>query len=200
MRKLYGLLAAGLGIALITPAPAQAPPVRLRGTVERLDGSILVVKAADGSDVTVTLPPEAIVTALANRALSDIKPGDFVGSAAVQGMDHKLHAQEVHIFPESLRGMGEGHRPMPGQDRSMTNAAVAEVASAPDGRELHLKYNGGEQVIDVGPDARIVALVLADRSILVPGSPVLALAAKQPDGKLVAKFVQGQKDGVRPLD
>jgi ABC-type Fe3+-hydroxamate transport system substrate-binding protein len=185
---------------LALPAWAQTSPARIRGTIERLDGTTLVVKAADGTDVTITVPADATVVALANRTLADIRPGDFVGSAAVAGMDHRLHAQEVHIFPESLRGMGEGHRPMSGQDRSMTNAAVAEVARAPDGQELHLKYQGGEQVIEVGPEARIVAIVPADRGILVPGSLVLAIAARQPDGTLLAKFVQGQKDGVKPLE
>jgi hypothetical protein len=192
------LLAAGLAVA--APALAQTPSVRVSGTIERLDGTTLVVKSADGDEVSATLPADAPVTALVNRTLADIKPGDFVGSAAVAGMDHKLHAQEVHIFPEAMRGTGEGHRPMTGQDRTMTNAAVAEVASVPDGQELHLKYQGGEQTIDVGPEARIVAIVPADRSILVPGSAVLVLAVRQPDGSLQARFVQGEKDGVKPLN
>ena len=62
---------------------------------------------------------------------ADIKPGDFVGSAAVRGADGKLHAEEVHIFPENLRGTGEGHRPMSGPQESMTNAAVAGIAARP---------------------------------------------------------------------
>jgi hypothetical protein len=186
-------------VALAFGALAQTPSMRISGQIERLDGATLMVKTIDGTEVAVTLPDGVLVTALVNRALSDIKQGDFVGSAAVPGGDGKLHAQEVHIFPESLRGMGEGHRPMPGPNRSMTNAVVAEVAVAPEGRDLRLKYHGGEQVIEVTPGARIVGIVRADRSILVPGSAVLVLATKQPDGALKATMVQGEKDGVKPL-
>lgn len=187
-------------VAGINPGRAQTPPSRITGTIESLNGATLTVKASGGDEVTVVLPTDVLVTALVNRTLADIKPGDFVGSAAVKGMDGRLHAQEVHIFPENLRGMGEGHRPMSGKDRSMTNAAVSGVATVSDGRELHLTYKGGEQTIDVAPDARIVGIVPADRSILIPGAAVFLLAAKQPDGSLAATMVQGEKDGVKPLN
>ncbi len=196
------LLLIGLAL-LVAPAlhaSAQSPSARITGTITRLDGATLDVREPDGTNAVVTLPPGVLVTALVNRSLADIKPGDFVGSAAVKGMDGKLHAQEVHIFPENLRGMGEGHRPMTGQDRSMTNAVVDGVAGAADGRTLHLTYKGGEQSIDVAPGTRIVALVVADRAILVPGAAVLVLASRQPDGSLKATMVQGEKDGVKPLE
>jgi hypothetical protein len=98
-----------------------------------------------------------------------------------------------------MRGTGEGHRPMAGPEQSMTNAAVAGIAAAPKGQVLTLKYPGGEQQIEVGPEARIVALVPGDRSLLKPGAAVVVRAVKAEDGKLTARSVQAEKDGVKPL-
>ncbi len=189
-----------LGVpAVAQPAAPGGTPARISGTVEKLAGETLEVRARDGRDLSIALPDGVRIGALANRTLADIKPGDFVGSAAVRGADGKLHAEEVHIFPENLRGTGEGHRPMSGPQESMTNAAVAGIAAAPQGRVLTLKYQGGEQTIEVGPDARIVALIPGDRSLLKPGAAVLVFAVKAEDGKLTARSVQAEKDGVKPL-
>ena len=122
----------------------------------RLNGQTLVVKTMDGQSVSVTLAPDLVIIANAKASLADIKPGDFVGSGAVKGPDGKLHAQEVHIFAESMRGTGEGQRAMGGpapatttnatvaavapQERSMTNATVTSNA----GGTLKLQYKGGE--------------------------------------------------------
>jgi len=197
-------LVIGAGALLGVPAIAQTPapggtPARISGTVEQLAGQTLEIRARDGRDVSVTLPAGVRIGAVVNRTLADIKPGDFVGSAAVRDPAGKLHAQEVHIFPESMRGTGEGHRPMSGPEESMTNAAVAGIASAPKGRVLTLKYQGGKQQIEVGPEARIVALVPGDRSLLKPGAAVVVRAVKAEDGKLTARSVQAEKDGVKPL-
>ena len=194
-----GAIALLAGPAVAQPAAPGGTPARISGTVEKLAGETLEVRARDGRDVSIALPDGVRIGALANRTLADIKPGDFVGSAAVRGADGKLHAEEVHIFPENLRGTGEGHRPMSGPQESMTNAAVAGIASAPKGRVLTLKYQGGEQAIEVGPDARIVGLIPGDRSLLKPGAAVLVLAVKAEDGKLTARSVQAEKDGVKPL-
>jgi hypothetical protein len=196
----FGLaLAAGLWLAS-PPAPAQnnAPPIRIAGTIAKFDGQRLVVTPPAGQEVAITLPPECRVGALENRTLADIKPGDFVGSAAVMGSDGKLHAEEVHIFPEDMRGTGEGHRPWGGNE-SMTNATVAEVVEAPRGRMLKLRYKGGEQEIEVAPDVRVVLLVPGDRSLLKPGAAVLAFAARNTEGGLTARYVQAEKNGVKPL-
>ncbi len=181
-----------------TAAPVGAP-ARISGTVEQLAGKTLEIRSLDGRDLSVTLPEGVRIGAVANRTLADIKPGDFVGSAAVRDMHGTLHAQEVHIFPEAMRGTGEGHRPMAGPEQSMTNAVVAGVAAAPEGRVLTLKYQGGEQKIEVGPEARIVALIPGDRSLLKPGAAVVVRAVKAADGKLTARSVQAEKDGVKPL-
>ena len=187
-----------LGLWLL-PAGAQES-VRIRGTVAGLDGQTLTVNSGDGRATALTVPSDTRIIALVNKTLSEIKTGDFVGSAAIRGTDGLLHAQEVHVFPENMRGTGEGHRPMAGPERSMTNATVAEVASAPQGRLLKLKYAGGEQTIEVGPTVRIVGFVPGDRGLLQPGATVLVVATKQSDGGLIARFVQAEKDGVPPLD
>lgn len=180
-------------------AQQDAMPERVGGTVKSFVGDVLTVKTGGGQIRAIIVPAEIRVTALQNRKLSDIKAGDYVGSAAVQGPDGKLHAQEVHIFAESMRGAGEGHRPMSGASRSMTNATVTTVVADPKGQTLRLSYKGGEQDIEVGPDARIVAIIPGDRSLLKPGAAVSVFAIKGADGSLTARGVQAEKDGVKPL-
>jgi len=192
--------------------PAQGQPARILGTVDSFNGQILSVKAQDGQVASIAVPPDLKVMANAKAGLADIKPGDFVGSAADKGPDGKLHAEEVHIFPEAMRGTGEGHRPMgpdPSrtmtngtvtmagpEDRTMTNGTVSGVSGG-SSRTIVLKYKDGEQVIEVAPDTPIVTRVLGDRRLLRPGAAVLVLAA-QKDGSLVATGLTAEKDGVKP--
>ncbi len=184
--------------ALAQPVPAGSP-ARISGTVESLYGHTLTVKAKDGQDISIALPDTVRIGALVNNPLADIKPGEFVGSAAVVGPDGKLHAREVHIFPEDMRGTGEGHRPMAGAGQTMTNAVVTGMADTPQGRVLTLKYKGGEQAIEVGPDVRIVMFVPGDRSLLKPGAAVRVFAVRAENGELTARSVQAEKDGVKPM-
>jgi len=178
---------------------ADGSPVRISGTVEKLDGTVLSVKSKEGEELSIKLPDGVRVNALANKSLADIKPGDFVGSAAVADANGKLHAQEVHIFPESMRGAGEGHRPMSDPGQTMTNATVAEVVRSADGSGLKLRYPGGEQEIDVAADVRVVEVVPGDVSLLKPGVAVAVYGSKAADGSLTARGVQAEKDGVKPL-
>jgi hypothetical protein len=200
MRALAVLAASLAAASLCGPAAfAQAMPTRISGTIEAFDGHRLTVKPAAGPDVDVAVPDTVRIGAVEDRTLDDIKPGDFVGSAAVAGDDGKLHAQEVHIFPEAMRGTGEGHRPMGGPNQTMTNATVAVVAAAPKGRVLELDYKGGKQAIEVDPGTRIVLLVPGDRSLLKPGAAVSVFTAKASDGSLTARAVQAERNGVKPL-
>src|SRR3977135_31960 len=130
------LLRASVLLALFAlPVFSQGQQARMLGTIDSFNGQILVVKSQDGQVTSITVPPDLRVMANAKAGLADIKPGDFVGSAADKGPDGKLHAEEVHIFPESMRGTGEGHRPMgPNPNRSMTNGAVAMMG--PDDRTM----------------------------------------------------------------
>ena len=198
------LLFAGALIALLAlPAAAQnAPqgtPTRIRGTVEKLDGQNLTVKSRDGQELTIALAPNFAVAGVVKKSLADINPGDFVGAASSKGTDGKLHAIEVLIFPEALRGTGEGERSwdlVP--DSLMTNATVAGIASAPQGQTLKLTYKGGESEIIVSPDTPIVTFAPGDASLLKPGAAVFIGALKKPDGSLSAARVNAEKDGVKP--
>ena len=173
--------------------------MRIRGTVEKLDGQTLIVKSRENQQLAVTLADDLSVSAVAKADLADIKPGDYIGSAAVKGTDGKLHAQEVLIFPEAARGAGEGHRPWDlTPDSTMTNATVAEVVDVAKGRLLKLKYKGGENEIEVPMEAPIVTLMPGDRSLLQPGTVVFISATKAADGSLAAARIVAGKDGVQP--
>jgi len=133
-------------VLLVAPSLAQTPPTaaptRVRGTVEKLDGQTLAIKTREGPVTTIAPAPNFIVNGVVKKELSDIKEGDYVGVASLKGTDGKLHALEVLIFPEAMRGTGEGHSPWDLQPESlMTNAAVAGVAAAPTGRTLKLAHN-----------------------------------------------------------
>jgi hypothetical protein len=196
-------LSVALLVMLVAPSLAQAPPaatpMRVRGTVEKLDSQTLAVKTREGPVATIALAPNFTVNGIVKKELADIKEGDYVGVASMKGTDGKLHALEVLIFPEAMRGTGEGQFPWDLQPESlMTNAAVAGVAAAPAGRTLKLAYKGQESEIVVGPDAPVVTFQPADASLLKPGATVFLIAQKQPDGTLTAARVTAEKDGVKP--
>ena len=198
------LLAALLPAAAPLAAAAQDTPVRINGTVIGLAGDRLLVRLLEGDPLDVLLPPGVRIGAVEDRTLASIRPGEFVGSAARHGRDGKLHALEVHIFPESMRGTGEGHRPKEAPEQTMTNATVVDVegdgiAAEATGRTLHLRYPGGEQVIEVAPDVRVVGMLPGDRSLLVPGAAVTVRAMQGGDDSLTAVSVQAEKNGVKPL-
>ena len=198
------LLLAGALIALLAlPAAAQNPPegtpTRIRGSVEKLDGQTLTVKSREGAQLTIALAPNFTVSAVVKRSLGDIKAGDFVGAASTKGTDGKLHALEVLIFPEAMRGTGEGERPWDlTPDSLMTNATVSGITSAPQGQALKVTYKGGESEIIVAPNTPIVTFAPGDASLLKPGAAIITAATRKPDGTLSASRVTAEKDGVRP--
>ena len=143
------LLAGALIALLISPAAAQqAPqgtPTRIRGTVEKLDGQALTVKSREGQTETIALADDVTVAYLVKRNVGDIKPGDYIASTGINGTDGKLHAIEVRIFPESLRGAGEGQYPWDLKpDSVMTNATVGTITQAPQGNVIKVSYKGTE--------------------------------------------------------
>jgi hypothetical protein len=197
------LLAGGLIALLGLPAAAQnAPegtPTRIRGTVEKLDGQTLTVKSREGQPLAITLAPNFAVSAVVKKSLADIKAGDYVGAAWAKGTDGKSHAIEVLIFPEAMRGTGEGERSWDlTPDSMMTNATVAGIASAAQGQVLKVTYKDGESDIIVAPDAPIVTFGPGDASLLKPGAAIITTALKKPDGSLSASRVTAEKDGVKP--
>jgi len=194
------LLAGALTALLAVPASAQqAPRTFIRGTVEKLDGQTLTVKSRDGQQLTIALAPNFTVSSVVKKSLADIKAGDYVGAAWTKGTDGKLHAIEVLIFPEGLRGAGEGERPWDlTPDSLMTNATVAGIASATQGHVLKVTYKGGESEIIVAPDKPVVTFAPGDASLLKPGAAIFTTALKKADGSLSASRVTAEKDGVKP--
>jgi len=193
---------AATGFALFyaaSPLLAQEP-VRLRGTIERVDGPILVVKTRDGAEQKLTLTDKPIFVAIVKSTVADIKPGMFVGSTALPQPDGRLRAVEVHIFPEAMRGTGEGHRDWDLKPKStMTNANVEQTVAGVDGQMLTVKYKGGEKKLVVTPETSVVTYVPGDRSELKPGVQIFISAAeKQTDGTLRTSRITYGKDGLTP--
>jgi hypothetical protein len=188
-----------VALPVLAQSPPAATPMRVAGTVDKLDGNNLTVNMKDGPSVTVVLADNAAVFGVEKRTLADIKPGDFLASGGVKGTDGKIHAVEVRIFPEALRGTGEGQRPWDVKpDGVMTNATVGTVSQSPQGGIIHVKYKEGESEYTVGPEVPILAYVAGDRSLLKPGAAVLTVAQKKPDGTLTTGRVTAEKDGVKP--
>jgi len=174
--------------------------VRVRGTIERVEGQTLVVKSREGTELKVALADNALVVAIVKASLSDIKRGSFVGVTGMPQADGSQKAVEVHIFPEAMRGTGEGHRPWDLRPEStMTNANVEQTVAGVDGHTLTLKYKDGEKKIIVVPETAIVTYMPGDKSELKPGVKIfIAAANKQPDGTLQAPRVNFGKDGLTP--
>ena len=175
-------------------AAAQAPGTRLRGTVERMEGATLELKAADGREIKVALAPGFSVGGMVAAKTSDIAKGSFIGVGAKPQADGTLLAVQVVIFPEAMRGTGEGHRPwgvLP--DATMTNATVAETVSRVD----VLSYPGGEQKVAITPEATILMAAPAEASELKPGAQVAMTASRQADGSYSTSRVTVAKAGAK---
>jgi hypothetical protein len=183
----------------LAQAPA-APTQRIRGDVVAIDGTSLQVRSRTGEDLAIKLADNYGVTAVVKVDAAAVKPGVFVGTASMPQADGSLVSLEVLVFPESMRGSGEGHYPWDLQPGSMmTNATVAEVGSAgAKGRRVTLRYKDGEKSIVVPEDVPIVTFEPGERSMLVPGAHVLLTATRQPDGTLTAARVAVGKDGLVP--
>jgi hypothetical protein len=184
-----------LALSLVTAATAASPALaqteqssRVAGTVERVEGDNLVVKSA-GSEKTVHLALNATIFALVKTTLADVKPGVFVGVGATPQPDGTQRAIRVVIFPESMRGLGEGHRPWDRPGTTMTNATVDNAVTSVDGQMLTVKYKGGEKKIAIGPDALIATYVTADRAQLAKGASVSVTGVVAADGVLDARRV-----------
>lgn len=182
-------------------ALAQQPPVptRVRGTIEGLNGDVLSVKSRSGEDVKLHVAPDLRVAGIVKIALNDIKVGSFVGATTVPGPDGGQNAVEVHVFPESMRGTGEGSRPWDLKpNSSMTNATVADSVVGNDGHTLLVKYKGGEKKVFVSADTPVVTYVPGEKSELKPGAKVIAFVKPLPDGSLEANRIGVGRNGLTP--
>jgi hypothetical protein len=187
------------GIAAGSAWAQGAPPVRVRGAIEALDGSVLTVKSREGETLKIKLADNLAVNAVVATELAAIKPGSFIGTAAMTGSDGKLVALEVLVFPEALRGTGEGHYPWDLQPEStMTNATVATLASSPKGQVMSLTYKGETKEVTVPSGVPIVTFEPGDKAMLKPGAKVFVVSTKGADGSLSAARVNVGKDGLTP--
>ena len=180
---------------------AQQPPtVRIRGTIEAIDGSLLTVKSREGTDMKVRLTDNVAVFGVAKTTISEIKPGSYIGVSAMPEPDGTQKALAVQIFPESQRGIAEGFRPWDLRPNStMTNATVAETVAGTDGQIILVKYKDGEKKVVVPPDTLIVSFVAGDKSELRPGAKIIIFSAtRKEDGTLEAARVNVGRDGLTP--
>lgn len=201
--RCFSFLVAVVVLLAGLPASAQTAAddtrVRVAGTIEAVNGDTLTVNTPDGQKRTVTASPDLQVYGIENRRMTDIKPGDFVASGGVRGTDGKIHAVDVRIFPEALRGVGEGQRPWNVRPEGvMTNATVGTVSRSGEGGVVHVTYKDGQSEFTVDPDVPILAYVPADRTLLKPGATVVATATKAPDGSLHISRITAEKNGVKP--
>jgi len=194
------LVAAGLVlVSAVSPSFAQ-DVVRVRGAIERMDGTAYVVKTRDGQVVKVTMTDKPLFVAMIKSSMTDIKPGMFVGSTAMPEADGSLKAVEVHIFPEAMRGTGEGHRPWDLKPQStMTNANVETAVAGVSGQKLTVRYKGGEKTLLVTPETAVVTYAPGDAGDVKPGTQIfIAAAEKKPDGTLQTARITYGKDGLVP--
>ncbi|MFL5041349.1 MAG: hypothetical protein ACJ8FM_01065 [Xanthobacteraceae bacterium] len=201
MRRTILAAAAALAVATaLSSASAQQQTMRVRGTIEKLDGNTLMVKSREGADLSVTLTDNVQVVGVEKAALSDITVGSYIGSAAMPQPDGSQKALEVHIFPEAMRGTGEGHRPYaPVPQSTMTNGTVGNAVTAVEGHAVNIKYRDGEKKIVVPPDVPVVRYVIGTKADLKPGAHFTIISAtKKPDGTLEAARVNVGRDGVVP--
>ena len=206
-------------LAIAPPAYGQVTSQRIRGDVVAVHGKDLDVKTSAGQMVTVRMADNVRVSARSAASPDALATGAFIGTTAVEQPDGTLKAVEVHVFPESMRGTGEGHRPMdtePGSTMTnatvtnvtaapksaprstMTNATVANVAPGGSARKLTLQYKGGEKTVVVGDGVPVVMVEAGDPSMLVPGAHIVVTAAKQLDGTLTTDRISVGKNGIVP--
>jgi hypothetical protein len=199
MRARLLMLVAVCCFAMVDSLAAQPAFVRIRGKVQAFENPIITVASRDGSTLRVALGDQAAIMALKRLQLSDIKQGDFIGTAARPGEGGRLEALEVVVFPESARGTGEGHYDwdlVPGS--SMTNATVTAAVQDVQGRNLSLSYKGGTAQVMVPPSVPVVTPIPAAREDLVQGAALFVIASKTEDGSFVARRIIVEKDGVTP--
>ena len=195
------LASLALVAALGTAALAQQPPtVRIRGTIEAVDGAMLSIKSREGADMKVRMTDNVAVFGVVKTELSEIKEGSYIGVTALPEPDGTQKAVAVHIFPENQRGAAEGFRPWDQRPNStMTNATVAQTVKGTDGQNITVKYKDGEKNVVVPPGTPVVTFLEGDKSELKPGAKIIIFGAtKNDDGTLQANRVNVGRNGITP--
>ena len=163
----------------------QAPPVRVRGTIEKVDGNTLTVKSRAGETLTVKLADDVRVAAMQKATLADIKQGAFIGVTAMPQPDGSQKAIGIHIFMEAQRGVVQArHSPWDREPGStMTNANVESTVAGVDGQTVTVKYPDGEKKVIVPPNTPIVAMAPGNKDDLKPGAQFIIMAAAETAGR-----------------
>lgn len=189
-----------VAVSSLSAFAQKAPvPTRVRGTIEDVNRDTMQVKSRSGEEVKLHIASDVRVSGVTKISLADIKVGSFVGATTVPGPEGGQNAVEVHVFPESMRGTGEGSRPYDLKpDSSMTNATVAESVVGNDGHTLLVKYKDGEKKVFVADNTPVVTFVPSDKSELKPGAKVIAFMKQLPDGSFETNRVSVGRDGLTP--
>jgi hypothetical protein len=197
-------VAVGIVVATSTGYAEQQKLVRVRGTIEKIDGQNLEVKSREGKTIKVRMTDDARFTAMVKASLKDLTPDTYIGVTAMPQADGSQRAVAIHIFQAKQRGTGEGHRPWDLQPGStMTNAAIATTVAGTDGQVVTVRYKTKDKVdekrVVVTDKTAIVRYVPGDRADLKPGVAVFLNNAKPgPDGVVIAPTVSYGRDGVVP--
>lgn len=190
------MVAASTLYAIAQKAPT---PSRVRGTIESVDGDLLAVKSRSGEDLKLRMTGDTKIGGVSKISLADVKVGSFIGTTTVPGPDGSQKAVEVHVFPENMRGTGEGSRPWDLRPNStMTNATVDESVAGNDGHTLLVKYKGGEKKVVVPDQTPVVTFVSGDKNDLKPGAKLIAFVKQLPDGSFDANRILVGRDGLTP--
>jgi len=201
MMKKYFLAGAALGLiaGAMDVAVAQTPmPTRLRATIDSVTATTLTVTPRNGGSTIIQLPANVRISGITVAKIDDIKPGSYIGTAAAPQPDGTQKALEVHVFPPSMAGSGEGFRPWDSAPSStMTNGTVGDLVGS-HGRTLTVKYKGGEKTVIVPEDVPIVSIEPGTRMLLVPGAHVIVFANKSADGALTAMSLNVGENGLTP--
>lgn len=195
------LISTALASALLMAGPSQAEdakPTRVRGAITAIEGDVLKVHSNRNEDLQVNLTKDTQVRGVTLAQVSEIKPGSYIGSAAIPQADGTLKALEVHVFPPEMAGTGDGHRAFDlGKDSTMTNGSVGDLVTS-NGRTITVNYKGGQKKIVIPDDVPIVNLVPGDRSLLKPGVKIVLQAQPAADGSLSVLSISAGENGVTP--
>ncbi|UGV25464.1 hypothetical protein E0H22_07050 [Rhodopseudomonas boonkerdii] len=189
------------GSLLTSIALAQQPqPTRIRGAIQAVDGAVLTIKTREGDERKVKLTDNATITGIVKTTLAEVKPGSYIGVTGMPQPDGTQKAIAIHIFPEAMRGTGEGSRPWDLRpNSSMTNATVDQKVQATDGQTLTVKYKDGEKKVTVTPDTPIVTFVPGNKDELKAGAKIIIMgASKQSDGSYQTARINVGLDGLTP--
>ena len=173
----------------VNPIAHAQNTLAMMGTVEAFDAGSITVKGETGAIETIKLAPNLVILQNKPATLNDIKANDFIASAAVRKEDGKLYSTELRIFPDIMRGVGEGQRPMNDpRNQTMTNATVTGTAIVDGSNTIKVKFAGGESELIISPGVPVTAIVQADRALVKPGVRVRVQGAKTADGAVANRI------------